>query len=251
MPNCHGRCIWSIGRACYRLEYAKHFTNRLSCLPSSHTGHFSHHRNQYTWSFDKCIFPSRLCAKECAAKKVGNSQLHKKTSTLDHRRGLQYDSKLEEKKGGRVKLDNESKGFKEFIQNNWLIDLPFNNGLYTWNNKRSGSQQITSRLDIFLISNNSVNLGGKITASILPLSGSYHWPISLQWTRPGDAIRKPFIFETFWLTHPDFKNIVKLAWENFTPTEGSTTYQFQQRLKHLKKQIKHWNHTTFDNIFQG
>lgn len=106
-------------------------------------------------------------------------------------------TKLEEKKGGRVKLDNESKGFKEYIQNNWLIDLPFNNGLYTWNNKRSGSQQITSRLDRFLISNNSVHLGSDITTSILPLSGSDHWPISLQWTRPGDAIRKPFIFETF------------------------------------------------------
>ena len=28
-------------------------------------------------------------------------------------------------------------------------------------------------------------------------------------------------------------------------------YQFQQWLKHLKNQIKHWNHSTFGNIFQG
>ena len=49
-------------------------------------------------------------------------------------------TKLEEKKYSRVKLDNESRCFKDYIQNHWLIDLPFNNGIYTWNNKRSGSQ---------------------------------------------------------------------------------------------------------------
>lgn len=132
-------------------------------------------------------------------------------------------TKLEEKKGDNVKLDNERKFFKDYIQNNWLIDFPFD----TWNNKRSGSQQIASRLDKFLILDNSVHLGGNIIASILPLSGSDHWPISLQWTRPRDSIRKPFRFATFWLTHPDFKNIVNSAWDNFTPPEGSIMYQFQ------------------------
>ena len=40
-------------------------------------------------------------------------------------------SKLEEKKGGRVKLDNERNQFRDYIQKNWLIDLPFNNNIYT------------------------------------------------------------------------------------------------------------------------
>jgi len=26
---------------------------------------------------------------------------------------------------------------------------------------------------------------------------------------------------------------------------------FQQKLKHLKREIKHWNHTTFGNIFKA
>jgi len=48
-------------------------------------------------------------------------------------------TKLEEKSGGRVILEMESDHFRDFIQNNWLMDLPLNYGIYTWNNKRSGS----------------------------------------------------------------------------------------------------------------
>ena len=40
-------------------------------------------------------------------------------------------------------------------------------------------------------------------------------------------------------------------WEKSTPTEGSQMYQFQQRLKNLKKKIKQWNHLGFGNIFQA
>jgi len=86
---------------------------------------------------------------------------------------------VEEKKGGRCRTNRDGSLLKDFIQNNWLIDIPINNGLYTWNNKRTGPMQIASRLDRFLISDNAVHVGGEFTASILPYSGSNHWPIAL------------------------------------------------------------------------
>ena len=46
---------------------------------------------------------------------------------------------LDEKIGGRAKLEADSTHFKGFIQWSWLIDLPFANGIHTSNNKRSGS----------------------------------------------------------------------------------------------------------------
>lgn len=98
-------------------------------------------------------------------------------------------TKLEEKIGGRNKLDKESCNLKNFTQNNWLIDMPFNNGFFTWNNKRVGSHQIASRLDRFFLSDNEIHLGGDLSASILPLTGSDHWPITLQWTRPSNTAR--------------------------------------------------------------
>lgn len=130
------------------------------------------------------------------------------------------------------------------------MDPPFDNGIFTWNNKRAGTQQIASRLDRFLLSDNFVHLGGDISSSILPLAGSDHWSISLQWKNPEISNRKAFKFETFWLTHPDFNTVVKDAWERFIPNGGLLMYQFQQRLKHIKKKIKIWNLTTFGNIFQ-
>eukprot|EP00253_Pinus_taeda_P021628 PITA_21628 len=116
---------------------------------------------------------------------------------------------------------------------------------------RVGKHQIASKLDKFLISDNSVYLGGDITAEILPHSGSDHWPISLEWQRSGNTTGRPFRFEEFWLTHPNFKGFIRSTWNTFIPLEGSKMFQFQHKLKHLKQLLKHWNQETFGNIFQA
>jgi len=43
-------------------------------------------------------------------------------------------TKLEEKIGGRTRLEQENTHFKDFIQNTSLIDLHFCNGTFTWSN---------------------------------------------------------------------------------------------------------------------
>eukprot|EP00253_Pinus_taeda_P014977 PITA_14977 len=101
-------------------------------------------------------------------------------------------TKLEEKQGGRARMEQENGLFKEFIQNNSLIDLQFCNGMHTWSNHRTRKHQIAFKLDRFLISDNAVHSGGDIATANLPYSGSDHWPISLQWQRPGNATRQPF-----------------------------------------------------------
>eukprot|EP00253_Pinus_taeda_P010679 PITA_10679 len=148
----------------------------------------------------------------------------------------------EEKKGSRSNTNNEDSLLKDFINSNWLMDIPTSNGIFTWTNKRAGVQQIASRLDRFLISDNATHIGGEFTASILPFSGSDHWPIELQWNRPGNNLRCPFCFEEFWLSHPKFDKLVKSSWTNFNPSEGSKMARFQQKLKFLKRAIKQWNH---------
>lgn len=87
-------------------------------------------------------------------------------------------AKTEEKRGGRCRINRDSSTLKDFIQNIWMIDLPTKNGLFTWNNKRAEPLQVASRLDRFLISDNSVHIGGEFIASILPYFGSDHWPIA-------------------------------------------------------------------------
>ena len=104
---------------------------------------------------------------------------------------------IEEKRGGRCRINRDGSALRDFIHNNWMIDLTTNNGLFTWNNKRADPMQVASRLDRFLISDNAVHIGGEFTASILPYSGSDHWPIALNWNRPGKSTIRPFRFEAF------------------------------------------------------
>lgn len=160
-------------------------------------------------------------------------------------------SKSEEKSEGRDKLDQEVDHFNDFIHSSMLIDMQTPNGTHTWSNRRTGKHHIASKLDRFLTSDNAIHLGGDISACILPYSGSDHWPIELQWQRPGSTTRRPFRFEASWLTHPTFKDFIRQNWNNSPPTEGSKMFQFQQKLKFLKFQLKNWNKEIFGNIFKA
>lgn len=87
---------------------------------------------------------------------------------------------LEEKSGGRARLEGDNIGFKELISRNQLMDLQTSNGMFTWTNKLRESKHISSKLDYFLLSDNAIHLGRDFHASILPHASSNHWLIMLQ-----------------------------------------------------------------------
>jgi hypothetical protein len=86
---------------------------------------------------------------------------------------------------------------------------------------------------------------------ILPKVGSDHWPIALQLEIEATPKFKPFWFEKFWLTHPDFQQLAKTWWAQAEVDHGTKMYRFQQRLKNFKQLLKYWNRNTFGNIFQS
>ena len=59
---------------------------------------------------------------------------------------------LEEKKGGVRTISAATNLFNEFIEELNLVDIGTTNGMFTWQNKRTGDRQIASRLDRFLVS---------------------------------------------------------------------------------------------------
>ena len=92
--------------------------------------------------------------------------------------------------------------------------------------------------------------GGEVRAMVLPAVGSNHWPISMEWDNVGINPRRPFRFEKIWLLQADFHEKLKEWWEGFPPIRGTRMYQFQQKLKLLKVNIKKWNKESYGNIFQ-
>jgi exonuclease III len=59
---------------------------------------------------------------------------------------------LWEKKGGARRMEGESDSFRDWINNNRLVDIHTNNGPFTWTNKRRLEKSIAVRLDRFLTS---------------------------------------------------------------------------------------------------
>jgi exonuclease III len=85
---------------------------------------------------------------------------------------------LDEKRGGIRRLEVESGHFQALIDKLGLIDLETKNGLYTWSNRRSGSQQVACRLDRFLISDSLLMDGTTLEANILDAPGLITGPFN-------------------------------------------------------------------------
>jgi exonuclease III len=155
---------------------------------------------------------------------------------------------LEEKTGGTKRLEQDSGKFKTLIEQLNMVDMETQNGIFTWSNKRIGHQHVACRLDRFLVTEALLESDQAMEANIIPKSGSDHWPIVFC-LDPGFPTRpKPFRFEKFWLTHPDFNQLAHTWWAQAEIDHGTHMYKFQQRLKNFKLHLKRWNKSTFGNI---
>jgi len=107
---------------------------------------------------------------------------------------------------------------------------------------------VACRLDHFLVTEVLLESDQAMEANIIPKLGSDHWPIVFC-LDPGIPTRpKPFRFEKFWLTHPEFNQMAHTWWAQAEPDHGTHMYKLQQRLKNFKLLIKKWNKSNFGNI---
>eukprot|EP00253_Pinus_taeda_P029063 PITA_29063 len=158
---------------------------------------------------------------------------------------------LREKRGGIRREDQNMEEFNDMIRDLRLVDIPTNNGVHTWNNRRGGQNQIASRLDRFLLSEEILNQHMFIEAKILPSLGSYHWPIRLDIDIKKFKGKKPFRFESFWLRDPQFIKKVQEWWNQSTVRGKGKMHTLQLKLKEIKRRIKEWNRKEFGNIMEA
>jgi hypothetical protein len=147
-------------------------------------------------------------------------------------------------------LEQDSIKFQELLEQHKLVDIENGNGTFTWTNKHTGPQQIACRLDHFLLSETLLLEGPLIESNILPKAGSDHWPVQLWVDTMASPKLKPFRFEKFWLSHPDFQKMARIWWDVAEIRQGTKMYCFQQNLKYFKQQVRQWNKEVFGNIFQ-
>eukprot|EP00253_Pinus_taeda_P005951 PITA_05951 len=146
--------------------------------------------------------------------------------------------KPKEKRGGSSSRDPMLATVEEIVQNWDLLDFPPVHGLYTWSNNRVGSEQISARLDRFMIQSGLL-LNKKIASTkILPKLTSDHKPIQLLLEDEEDLGPIPFRFSPLWIEKPGFFDTVKEAWDK--PIIGSPSYIWEQKLKATKHALKEW-----------
>eukprot|EP00253_Pinus_taeda_P024397 PITA_24397 len=156
---------------------------------------------------------------------------------------------LLEKKGGTRMLSKDSVVFQSFTEDMKLVDSEMHNDLLTWNNKRGGDAQVTSKLDIFLISEELMLVNKEITTSVLPFGGFDHWPIQLEIKGIDSPRNRPFRFDNIWPSHPDFNSNIEKWWSKDLQIQGTKMFLLHKRLKHIRLKLKEWNKKYFGNIF--
>ena len=119
---------------------------------------------------------------------------------------------LNEKVGGPSLLSQSSKEFKLWCELKDLIDIPTNNGIYTWNNRWKDFAYIAEKLDRFLIKGDLDKNNLNISSSILPIAGFDHFLVMLDLAEPHKPVRNSFKCEKMWFQDPKFLENIKLWW---------------------------------------
>jgi hypothetical protein len=134
--------------------------------------------------------------------------------------------------------------FSDFIFMQNLVDLPLEDGQFTWSNNQE--DQIWSRIDRFLVSLEWEENFPEATQKRLLRLLSYHFPLLLDCGAPRGGNRY-FKFENMWLKYEGFVEQVKKWWLSYE-FSGLPSFILANKLKALKTDLKKWNEEVFGDI---
>ncbi|KAF7121272.1 hypothetical protein RHSIM_Rhsim13G0210000 [Rhododendron simsii] len=144
----------------------------------------------------------------------------------------------EEKSGGRDKEGWEMQDFRNFIDDNDLIDVGYVGYPFTWNNKRGGRDNIRMRLDRAVVNPRwRVDFPNGALLHLKP-GGSDHCPILLRYGLTIERKIPRFIFDSRWSDKDECNSIVKTCWEE--RFVGSRWFRIQQKIRLCRKKLRRW-----------
>ena len=106
-----------------------------------------------------------------------------------------------------------SKDFNNLIETIKLLDIPSNNGTYTWNNRRENFTYIEKKLDRFFLKGELRNTDRDLESTILPIAGSYHYPVRIELSEPKKPHWNPFKCKKMWFLDDNFMEHIKVWWK--------------------------------------
>ena len=151
-------------------------------------------------------------------------------------------SQRERSRQGRI--TSAMRRFAQIIDDLGLVDLPLQEGLFTWSGGLNN--QSWARLDRFLVTLSWLDQFSNVIQGRLPRPTSDHFPILLE----GGGLRRgpfPFRFENMWLKEEGFKDLIRNWWQGIEVT-GRASYRLVVKMKELKQNLKVWNRDVFERL---
>ncbi|XP_074374269.1 uncharacterized protein LOC141714661 [Apium graveolens] len=119
----------------------------------------------------------------------------------------------EEKQGSCSHPQRLIHGFTEATNDCQLIDLGFNDNMFTWEKSRDTERWVQERLDRGLANRQWKDMFPDTDVKVLDMSASDHLPLHLQLNRKMYVPKKHiFEFENMWLKEKDCLHIIQQCW---------------------------------------
>jgi len=138
----------------------------------------------------------------------------------------------EEKIGGRKLSYRQLKDFNECLESCAFTDIRSTGGIWSLNNKVTGTRRITGRLDRVVCNEIWIATMPYTFYQYISQSTSDHSPMLLHILGSQRSIAKTFRYFNYRADCEGFKQLVEETWA--TPMYGQMQYQIARRLKKLK-----------------
>lgn len=138
------------------------------------------------------------------------------------------------KSGGNF---NEMITFNDFIRSQSLIELPIKGHCYMWSDMQN--DPLLEQLDWFLTSNHWMITYPNTMVKPLgkPVSDHIPYVITIETSIPRSKL---FRFESYWVDHPGFQEVVASAWAKQVRSDNYATV-ICRKLKTLCYELKRWS----------
>ncbi|XP_062080697.1 uncharacterized protein LOC133785484 [Humulus lupulus] len=132
-----------------------------------------------------------------------------------------------------------SEAFHDFLIECDLLDIPYSDYFFTWNNKQSPPDRIVAKLDRVLSNPAWLEVFSNVNVRFL-LEGLFdHMPAVLSFSKTMELGKKPFLYFKMWQRFSGYQQCVSEAWQS--PVHGTLMYRVVTKLKRLNATLKKLN----------
>ncbi|KAF7824156.1 reverse transcriptase [Senna tora] len=150
-----------------------------------------------------------------------------------------------EKWGGKLKASRKVVNFQNLLSDCGLFDLEYNGSSFTWFNKRIGDAFVMEKLDRALGNVELLCDFPQAQVFVNEPVGSDHCALVTDLNFCDGKTPRSFKFELSWLTHADYKEVMKASWHKSKRMRFDFILELLRRLEDCKKGLTDWTMVRF------